>query len=184
MPELPKILTRREAKDSRLFKVEAVELQFSNGEQREYEYLLAGEHAAVIIVAITDSDEAVLVQEYGIGLEAYEWGLPKGKVDLGESAEEAANRELKEEAGFGAEKLTLLKSISQSPNYMQHKTQIVLAQGLYEARLTGDEPETMETMLCPLAELGEWVLREDLTEARTIAALYLARDWLYQQPES
>lgn len=181
MPDKPIILTRRQTSDSRLFKVEAVELRFSNGVEREYEYLLAGETAAVIVVAMLDDDRVILVQEYGIGVEDYEWGLPKGKVDAGESYEEAANRELKEEAGYGARTLHLLKPMTQSPNYMQHKTQIVLAQGLYEERLEGDEPEEMGVQIVSLKDIYNVVNRADVTEARTIAALYLARDYLASQ---
>lgn len=178
MPQLPKILTRKSMCPSRLFKVEAAELEFSNGVRREYEYLLSGESAAVIIVPMITDTEVLLVQEYGIGIESYEWGLPKGKVDPGETLQEAANRELKEEAGFGAHELVLLKCMSQSPNYMQHKTHIVLARDLYEERLVGDEPEQMAVERWSLNDMSTLMERNDLTEARTIAALYLTRDWL------
>ncbi len=178
MPEQPKILTRREVDDSRLFKVDRVELEFSNGEVRTYEYLKAGELAAVIIVAITDNNEVLLVEEYGAGVERYELGLPKGKVDPGETHLEAANRELKEEAGFGARKLELLDCISQSPSYMQHQTQIVLARDLYVEKLEGDEPEAMGVQRFPIEDVAAIVALPSVTEARTIAALYMAREWL------
>jgi len=178
MPELPKILARREAEKSRLFKVDSVELEFSNGERRTYEYLKAGENAAVIIVPVTDDRQILMVEEYGIGVGRYELGLPKGRVDPGESHIEAANRELKEEAGFGARKLELLKCMTQSPNYMQHKTQIVLALDLYHEKLEGDEPEEMAVHRFPLSDIASIAAMENVTESRTIAALYLARDWL------
>ncbi len=178
MPELPKILTRHRVAESRLFKVDAASLRFSNGVERDYEYLVSGKTAAVIIVPMISDHEVLLVQEYGIGVEGYEWVCPKGKVDPGESHAEAADRELKEEAGYGAQSLTLLKCLSQSPNYMQHKTQIVLAQQLYPERLEGDEPEPMAVERFSLHNLAELTARGDVSEARTIAALYLARDFL------
>ena len=179
MPQLPKILTRQEVCAGRLFKVESADIRFSNGEERTYEYLRSRGPAAVIIAAITEHDEIILVQEYGIGIEGYEWGLPKGRVDPGETHIEAANRELQEEAGMGAHKLTLLKCMTQSPNYMQHKTQIVVAQNLFSQRLEGDEPEPLAVQAFKLDDIGELVARDDVTEARTIAALYLVRDWLH-----
>lgn len=178
MPELPKILTRREVAAGRLFKIEAAELRFSNGEEREYEYLRAGWSAAVIVVPMINDEEVLLVQEYGIGVEGYEWGLPKGRVDKGEAHLDAANRELKEEAGYGARKLDLLKCMTQSPGYMQHKTQIVLARDLYPETLEGDEPEPLGVKAFPLSDIAGIAAREDVTEARTIAALYLARDFI------
>ena len=178
MPELPKILTRRQVCRSRLFRVEAAELRFSNGVEREYEYLCSSGPAAVIVVPVLNDDEFLLVQEYGIGIEGYEWGLPKGRVDQGESHIEAANRELQEEAGYGARYLTELKCLTQNPNYMQNKTQIVLAAELYPKRLEGDEPEELAVKAFAWRDLPALVGREDISEARTIAALYLARNWL------
>ncbi|MFT7559888.1 MAG: ADP-ribose diphosphatase [Flavobacteriales bacterium] len=178
MPELPKILTRRDACSSKLFKVEQADIRFSNGEEREYEYLRARSVAAVIIVAMLNEHEFIMVQEYGIGVEAYEWGLPKGKVDPGETHIEAADRELKEEAGYGARQLDLLKCMTQSPGYMQHKTQIVLARDLYPERLVGDEPEPLAVKRFSLNNIAQIAGRVDVSEARSIAAMYLARDWL------
>lgn len=178
MPQLPKILSCTEVNDSRLFRVDRADLEFSNGERRTYEYLKAGACGAVIIVPLLDNNTVLLVQEYGIGVRRYEWTLPKGKVDPGESLCEAANRELKEEAGYGARQLDLLKCMTQSPNYMQHRTHLVLARDLYHEKLIGDEPEPMALRPCSLDHLHELVMQDDITEARTIAALYFVRDWL------
>ncbi len=180
MPQAPKILTCQEVSDSRLFKVDRVALEFSNGEQRTYEYLKAGEHAAVIVVPLLDDNTVVLIEEYGAGVGRYELCLPKGRVDEGESLVEAANRELKEEAGYGARELHWLKSMAQSPNYMQHQTDVILARGLFEEKLEGDEPEEMGVHLLPFDDLASVINREDVTEARTIAALYLAKEWVNQ----
>jgi ADP-ribose diphosphatase len=49
---------------------------------------------------------------------------------------------------------------------------------LYPSVLEGDEPEPLELIKWPLANLHELVMRDDCTEGRAIAALYLARDYL------
>lgn len=178
MPTKPKILKQTPLFKSRFFRGEEVELRFSNGELRTFERLCSGGQPPVVIVPMLDDDQVLLVEEYGAGVEDYQLGLPKGRADAGETSEQAANRELKEEAGYGARKLTLLKCMTQSPNYQQHRTQIVLAQDLYPESLEGDEPEPLRVVPMPLSQLSEWVARDDITEARTIAALYLARDFL------
>lgn len=58
---------------------------------------------------------------------------------------------------------------------MSSRLQIVLAEELYPSRLEGDEPEAIEVVPMKLSELDDWVWREELTEARSIAALYLVR---------
>lgn len=175
MPVKPEILNRLEVARSRLFRVEQVELRFSNGEERVYERLVSSGNGAVLIVPVLDDKTVLLIREYGVGVEDYELGLPKGRVERGEELLAAANRELMEEVGYGAKSLVHLKSVSQSPNYMQHATHIVLARELYPATAEGDEPEPLEVVPCPLAEIDDWIARDDLSESRSIAALYLAR---------
>lgn len=182
MPKKPDILARKQVAASQLFRVEELKLRFGNGEERTYERLCSGSSAAVIVVPLLNDDTVLLIREYGVGMENYELGLPKGRVEKGEDLLEAANRELKEEIGYGARDLSLLKLMSQSPNYMQHRTQIVLARDLYEERLEGDEPEPLEVVPVRFSELDHWLARDDLTEARSIAALLLVCRMLQQSP--
>ncbi|WP_122414726.1 NUDIX domain-containing protein, partial [Pseudomonas viridiflava] len=84
----------------------------------------------------------------------YELSLPKGLIELGEDILAAANRELKEEAGFGARQLEHLTVLSLSPGYMNQKIQVVLATDLYEERLDGDEPEPIRVTKINLRELA------------------------------
>ena len=48
-------------------------------------------------------------------------------------------------------------------------------------RLVGDEPEELEVVPWRLDALGELILREEFSEGRSIAALFIAREWLQQQ---
>ncbi len=158
--------------------VEDVDLEFSNGERRLYHRAPAIGHGAVIVVPMLDDDTALLIREYAAGTHRYELGLVKGKIDEGETPVEAANRELKEEIGYGARSLTVLRRISLSPSYMSHETVLVLARDLYEERLQGDEPELLEVMPWRLDALHELILDEDFSEGRSIASLFVVREWL------
>lgn len=178
MKKRPQFNYCKDVAKTRLFRVQEIELTFSNGEVRTYERLASGSTPAVIIIPMLDEKTVLLIEEYGVGVENYELGLPKGKVDKGEDLLDAANRELQEEVGYAAKKLTLLKSLTQSPGYMMHRTQIVLAQDLYPKTLEGDEPEPLGVVKMPLDELDEWVARSDLSEARSIASLYMIKAML------
>jgi ADP-ribose diphosphatase len=94
---------------------------------------------------------------------------------------EGAERELKEEAGYGARNLVELTALSLAPGYMTHITHVVLARDLYLKKLEGDEPEELEIVPWPIADLFTLVQRPDCTEGRSIAALYIARDYLQQE---
>jgi ADP-ribose diphosphatase len=157
---------------------EELDLEFSNGVRRTYERILNAGRGAAVIVPMRDADTVLLVREWGAGLQHYELGLPKGRLDPGESVTEGANRELKEEAGYGARRLTVLGRVSLAAAYMNHMTDVVLAQELYPERLPGDEPEEMEVVPWKLDELHILIARDDVTEGRTMAALFMAREYL------
>ncbi|NWC11526.1 ADP compounds hydrolase NudE [Pseudomonas agarici] len=183
MRQKPTVLAREIVASSRLFRVEQVQLRFSNGVERTYERLVgkgAG-YGAVMIVAMIDAEHALLVEEYCGGTDEYELSLPKGLIEPGEDVLAAAERELKEEAGYGARQLEHLTELSLSPGYMSQKIQVVLASDLYEERLEGDEPEPMRIDRVNLRELSGLVLNPQFSEGRALAALYLARDLLTQR---
>lgn len=164
--------------NSRFFNVERLDLEFSNGEKRQYERLVSRGNGAVLIVPMLDKDTVLLIREYAGGTDRYELGLPKGKIERGEDVLLAANREIMEEIGYQSTALEKLKTLTLAPQYMQHHTQVVLAQSLTPRREPGDEPEELEVVPCKLSELETLVGRDELTEARSIAALFLARNHL------
>lgn len=175
---LPTVHARRERRPADLFKVEQLDLEFSNGERRVYERLVSRGLGAVIIVAMPDDETVLLIREYACGVNRYELGLPKGRLESGESLLEGANRELQEECGFAARQLDDIGHLTLAPGYMSHVTHVVLARDLYPSRLPGDEPEELEVVPWPMSKLLELVQRPDCTEGRTIAALYMVRDRL------
>ncbi|MCU8001348.1 ADP compounds hydrolase NudE [Shewanella oncorhynchi] len=174
----PEILHTEVVARSRLFQIEQVHLKFSNGVERQYERMKGGSRGAVMIVPIHQG-KMLLAREYAAGTDNYELGFPKGLIDPGETAIEAANRELQEEIGFGSNKLTLLKELSLAPGYFSSKMQIFLAEDLYESRLEGDEPEPIDVVPWALADWEALLDDVDFSESRSVSALFLAQKYLY-----
>lgn len=179
MSQKPTILNKTTIATSRLFRIESLEIEFSNGELRNYERLARGNSGsgAVLIVPMLDAETVLLIREYSAGVHRYELGLPKGKTDAGESFLDAANRELKEEVGFGARSLHHLSTFSIAPSYLEHVTEIVLAQDLYAEKLEGDEPEELEVIPWKLNNINALFATGECTEARSIAALFMALEY-------
>lgn len=178
MPRKPEILKRHTVARSRLFRADELLLRFSNGEERVYEKLCAGGPGAVLMVPILDDGRVVMIREYAAGIHDYHLALPKGAVDRGEEILDAANRELKEETGYGARDLRFLKRMHLSPAYMEHGINVILARGLYPETLEGDEPEPIEVVPMAFDDLLELAMRDEVCEGRSIAALFYAKAWL------
>jgi len=178
MRKKPELLHAQTIAQTRLFHVEELALRFSNGVEVSYERLCTSSNGAVLVVPMLDADTVLLIREYAAGVGRYELALPKGRVEPGENLLEAANREMMEEVGYAAHKLSHITSLTVAPGYLSHITHIVLAQDLYIRREPGDEPEEIEVVPWQLSRLKELLACADCTEARSIAALFIVRDML------
>ncbi len=171
--QIPEILTRTVVARSRLMRIEAIDLRFSNGVERQFERMQSSGRGAVMVVPFLDDETVLLVREYAAGLHNYQLGFPKGLIDEGESPEQAANRELKEEIGYGTRDLVWLKSVTMAPQFFSATMHIYIARDLYPEQLPGDEPEPLELVPWRLDKVEALLEQDDFTEARSIAALLL-----------
>ncbi len=183
MPRKPEVLATRTIAESRLFKIDEVDLRFANGAEVCFEQLRSRGFGAVMVVPLTAAGSVLLVREYGAGVDRYELQLPKGRIERDEAAGAAAERELREEVGYAAGHLEPITSLTLAPGYIGHTTQVILARELYAAPLAGDEPEAPEVVEWPLDDLAGLTERGDCSEARTLAALYIVRERLDRQEQ-
>lgn len=178
MPKKPKILKERLVAESQLFQIEQVDLRFSNGELRCFERIRGRRPGAVLIIPVLDDETLLLVREYAVGSNRYELGFPKGLLEDGENPEDAANREMMEEIGYGANDIRAIKTMSTAPGYMVSHITVILARDLYQKALPGDEPEDLEVVPWRITDCDELLNHEEFSEARSIAAFLLAREVL------
>ncbi|ABN74397.1 ADP compounds hydrolase NudE [Actinobacillus pleuropneumoniae] len=175
--QLPEILSVETIAKTRIFEVQAVDLRFSNGEERRFERLTPQRRSSVMVIPIQDQ-YLIFVKEYAVGSERYELGFPKGIVDPGEEPIVSANRELQEEIGFGAKRIEFLRSLYSGPSHMFGLMHLFIAQDLYPSKLAGDEPEPLEIVRIPLADIDELLADPNFAESRNLSALFMLRDYL------
>lgn len=181
MHSKPKILRCKIHSQSRLFTIEQVDLEFSNGQQHQYERIVAPGAGAVLIIPVLDNEHVIMIREYSVGTERYELVFPKGKIDPGEDILHAANRECMEEIGYRAEQLTPLGQMTIAPGYLGFITHTVLAENLQPEKRQGDEPEELQQVICNINHIDQLISNENLSEARSIAAFYQVRDILFKR---
>ena len=134
----------------------------------------------VVILAVTDADEVVLVEQWRPPVAARVVDMPAGLVgDRGdEPFEAAARRELEEETGFFAERLEPLTEAAPSAGLSTEVITFYRAHGLERVGAGGgDETEDIEVHLVPRAGIGTWLEEKRahgvLVDAKLYAGLYL-----------
>ena len=129
---------------------------------------------AVVIVAVDDDQNLLLVRQYrfAIGRELLE--LPAGLIEGGDAPIATAQRELREETGFAAAKLTELGHFYVAPGGVTECLYAFLGTGLTHDPLAPDADERIELVRMGFREAVEMARTGGFHDAKTIASLLLA----------
>lgn len=134
--------------------------------------------AWVNVVALTELDELVMVRQWRQGLRAVTLEIPGGLVDPGETPAEAGARELLEETGFRAGRMTSLGSINPNPALFANRCHMQVAQGCVRvAEIQNSATEETIVELLPLAALPDLLRSGGIDHALVVAALYAFELW-------
>ena len=131
----------------------------------------------VLIIAKISSNEILLVKQFRRGVREILLELPGGKIGKGESALEAAQRELEEETGYRAGKMENLKEVLINPSWLTSKHTFFLAQelSLVPQPKAPDPDENIEIVKLPFEEALAKVDSGEIKDAKTILGLFLAK---------
>lgn len=176
---MAKRLGERVIFQTKLFTVKDIDIQFNTGQKVTYQ--IVEKKNTSMLVPLDKNNNVYFIKEYFYAIDEYQLGLPKGRIDEGYDALVTANKELQEEIGMKAGKLDFLGTYTMAPGYYTQKTNIYLARDLSESKLSGDEEEALEIIKHPFGNFEELIKSEQLTEARMIAALYLAKSFLEKE---
>jgi ADP-ribose pyrophosphatase len=132
---------------------------------------------AVCVIAITDEQKIILVEQYRKALERPLVEVPAGKLEAGEEPSYCAERELEEETGYRPGSITYIQSFYTSPGFADELVHVFLAEGLekVEGGLVADEDEFVELMEVTLSEAEQLAKEERIFDAKTLWALQYIR---------
>ncbi|MCW9706879.1 NUDIX hydrolase [Fodinibius salsisoli] len=123
----------------------------AEGESNEAAFYVLEAPQWVNVLPITEEEEVVLVEQYRYGIEQPTLEIPGGMVDPGESAREAAERELLEETGYQGNRWQGLGKVSANPAIMTNYAHLFLAEGCsYEQAISPDEHERFHIHKLPM----------------------------------
>jgi ADP-ribose pyrophosphatase len=126
---------------------------------------------AVGVLPFLDEDTVVLVGQYRYVFGEFSWEMPTGGAHPGESPEEAARRELAEEAGYAAAELAPLCEFHTSKSIMEEVAYLYAARGLTPAGGGADPTEFIEVRAFPFAEALAMVRRSEIKDSMTVVAI-------------
>ena len=136
---------------------------------------------AVCCVPILPNGEIVLIRQYRYAVKEEMIEIPAGKLDKNEIPEKCALRELEEEIGYKANKLTLLANIYPAIGFTDEKMWLYLAEDLVKTKQSLDADEFLEINPTKLNEAVDMVWEGEITDVKTIIGILWAQRTLLNE---
>ena len=144
-------------------------VELPDGRTTIYGVVSCGECAGIL--PFLDSHTVLLVKQYRYVAKRVTWEMPTGGVHGGESIEAAAQRELNEEIGYQAGKLTRLSTYHTSKSVMDETAHLFIGEELARLERPPDETEFIEVRAFPFSDALQMVLQGDIVDGMTIIAI-------------
>jgi ADP-ribose pyrophosphatase len=179
-PELPwQVLESRILIESPWLRVHGQRLRTASGFEIP-EYYLMDAPDIVIVLAMTEAGQALLVRQYRPGAGRAVLELPAGMLDPGDhSPATAAERELLEETGYAPRQVEPLGQLYPSPARQSNRSHAFLALGCQQvAAQTGDPAEDITVSLLPLDQLRALARAGGLPSQASMSCFFLGLERL------
>lgn len=167
-----KTIAEKHIYSGNIINVELVTVTLPDGRQATRDIVMHPGASAVI--PLNEKGELYMVRQYRKPIEAVSLEIPAGKLDHGEDPQICAERELKEETGLSANKITHLASVHSTPGFSNEILHLYAATGLSEGESCADTDEFISTEKFAVTQLEDMVLNGEITDAKSIIGIFLA----------
>jgi ADP-ribose pyrophosphatase len=143
--------------------------EMPNGRTTLYGVVTFGD--CVGVLPLLDGERVLLVRQYRYVQGDARWEIPTGGVKEGESRMDAAQRELQEETGYRAERLSLISQYYTSKSICDETAYLYVGEGLAPARRAPDETELIEVKAFPFRQALRMVIDCEIMDSMSVIAL-------------
>ncbi|MCQ6273805.1 NUDIX hydrolase [Bacillus sp. V3B] len=166
-----KTLSSEKIFSGRVISLQVDEVELPNGKTAKRE--LIKHPGAVAIIAITDENKIIMVEQYRKALEQIIIEIPAGKLEKDEDPAVCAKRELEEETSYECESLKLLNSFYTSPGFANEIVHVYVAKGLSKKENAAglDEDEFVNLIELTLDEALQATIDNRICDAKTVFAV-------------
>lgn len=126
---------------------------------------------SVVVLPVFSDGRILLIQQYRYVARQFLWELVAGRKDDGENFVQGALRELEEETGYRAEKLTQIMDVFPSPGFLTENMVIFVAEGLKKGKARPEEDEKITPRIVTLREAEDWISTGKIRDAKTVAGI-------------
>ena len=162
----------------RAFTIRRDQVRLPDGRTTKFD--IVEHHGSVVLIPIDREGNLLFVRQYRHAARSDMLELPAGTLDEDEQPGECAARELREETGYAANQLESLGGFYLAPGYSTEYMHVFLASGLYYSPLVADADEFLQVESVPLAQAMKMTEKGLLPDAKSLAALWIARSHLQQ----
>ncbi|WP_059171025.1 NUDIX hydrolase [Bacillus sp. FJAT-27445] len=166
-----KTISSKEIFNGKIISLRVDDVELPNGKTSKRE--IVKHPGAVAVLAVTDENKIVLVEQYRKAMERTIVEIPAGKLEKGEDPAECARRELEEETGYECKELEWLISFYTSPGFADEIIHLYLAKGLSQKQGAAglDEDEFVNVEEISLDEALKYVKEKKIYDAKTAYAI-------------
>jgi ADP-ribose diphosphatase len=159
----------------RVFSVEVGRRRFPNGQEHDVEIV---RHAASVVLIPFEADgRIVIVKQYRAPLDRELWEFPAGRLDEGETAEDAARRECEEEIGRVPHVVERLRGLYPAPGFCDEELIFFrvsdLRQPSADSTHKPDDDEDITTKTVTVADARAMLEQGEIIDLKTAYALTL-----------
>jgi ADP-ribose pyrophosphatase len=156
--------------EGRRLRVEKRKVRSRDGSTREKVVVQPSDAAAVLPI---EGDTCYLIRQYRFAVDRYLYEVPAGTMDPGETPEQTAVRELREETGLNAGTMIPRGCIFTTPGFTTERIYLFEARDLIPTQVTSlDEDEVIEPAIFSRDDLLEMVDDGIIRDAKTICLVY------------
>lgn len=166
-------LTSQKVYDGNLLQVYRDTVSLPNDNESSREYIC--HVGAVAIVPMLPDGKVIVERQFRYPLDKVITEIPAGKLDgKSEDRLEAAKRELREETGYTADEWIDIGDYYPAAAYSDERITMYLAKGLHKGQQELDEDEFLNIVAVDLHELVEQIMKGEIADGKTMAALLKA----------
>lgn len=157
----------------RVFSVVTDRVRLPNGREVEMDVVRHG--GSVVLVPMTDDEHVILIEQYRYSIERWIWELPAGRIERGESSEEAVRRECEEEIGLVPHRIEMLGELFPTPGFCDEVMRFYRVSDLRapspDSTAARDEDEDISVKTFDLNEATEMLRDGRIVDLKTAYAL-------------